>query len=321
MSPIVLFSFVIGYFVLLLTVAYFTSRGSKNESFFIGNRNSNWMLVAFGMIGTSLSGVTFVSVPGSVGTGNFYYYQIVLGYLIGYMVIAFVLIPLYYKMNLTSIYTYLERRFGILITCFENRGDFIEGVKSHVKDFSVDLIVLGTKKRSWLKEIFIENKVNSVIGALNCEVLCVSSGSQTSTLKKIVVPVSKAIPKKKIGIAYEFAKKFAGRIYLIALNGSEKKLSDQGTKTLIASYRYLKDLTNIPIECSTVNGTSLASATMHYAQIVGADLILINEGSESYFKKPLWNGNIVNHSAVPVLSVHSMNNKERDKYPEMKAVR
>lgn len=113
MSPIILFSFVIGYFILLLTVAYFTSRGSNNESFFIGNRNSNWMLVAFGMIGTSLSGVTFVSVPGSVGSSNFYYYQIVLGYLIGYMVIAFVLIPLYYRMNLTSIYTYLEKRFGI----------------------------------------------------------------------------------------------------------------------------------------------------------------------------------------------------------------
>jgi len=113
MSPLILFSFVIGYFVLLLTVAYFTSRGSNNESFFIGNRNSNWMLVAFGMIGTSLSGVTFVSVPGGVGTGNFYYYQVVLGYLIGYIVIAFVLIPLYYKMNLTSIYTYLEKRFGI----------------------------------------------------------------------------------------------------------------------------------------------------------------------------------------------------------------
>ncbi len=113
MSPIILFTCVIGYFVLLLTVAYFTSRGSNNESFFIGNRNSNWMLVAFGMIGTSLSGVTFVSVPGSVGTSNFFYYQIVLGYLLGYMVIAFVLIPLYYRMNLTSIYTYLEKRFGI----------------------------------------------------------------------------------------------------------------------------------------------------------------------------------------------------------------
>ena len=113
MSPIILFAFVIGYFVLLLAVAYFTSRGSNNESFFIGNRNSNWMLVAFGMIGTSLSGVTFVSVPGGVATGNFYYFQIVLGYLLGYVVIAFVLIPLFYKMNLTSIYTYLEKRFGI----------------------------------------------------------------------------------------------------------------------------------------------------------------------------------------------------------------
>ena len=113
MSPVVMFSFVIGYFVLLLVVAWFTSRNSNNDSFFIGNRNSNWMLVAFGMIGTSLSGVTFISVPGSVGTSNFFYFQIVLGYLLGYLVIAFVLLPLFYKMNLTSIYTYLEKRFGI----------------------------------------------------------------------------------------------------------------------------------------------------------------------------------------------------------------
>jgi Na+/proline symporter len=113
MSPALLFSFVIGYFVVLLVVAYYTSRGSNNESFFIGNRKSNWMLVAFGMIGTSLSGVTFVSVPGGVGTGNFYYFQIVIGYLFGYLAIAFILLPLYYRLNLTSIYTYLEQRFGI----------------------------------------------------------------------------------------------------------------------------------------------------------------------------------------------------------------
>ena len=113
MSPALLFTFVIGYFLLLLGVAWWTSRKSDNESFFIGNRSSNWMLVAFGMIGTSLSGVTFVSVPGGVGSQNFYYFQVVLGYLLGYAVIAFVLIPLYYKMNLTSIYTYLEKRFGI----------------------------------------------------------------------------------------------------------------------------------------------------------------------------------------------------------------
>jgi len=113
MSPALLFTFVIGYFLLLLGVAWYTSRNSNNESFFIGNRNSNWMLVAFGMIGTSLSGVTFVSVPGGVGSSNFFYFQVVLGYLLGYIVIAFVLLPLYYRMNLTSIYTYLEKRFGI----------------------------------------------------------------------------------------------------------------------------------------------------------------------------------------------------------------
>ncbi|MBA2500994.1 MAG: sodium:solute symporter [Chitinophagaceae bacterium] len=114
MDPVVLFSFVIGYFVLLLVVAYFTSRNSNNDSFFIGNKKSNWMLVAFGMIGTSLSGVTFVSVPGTVGLAAFAYGQVVIGYLIGYMIIAFVLLPLYYRLNLTSIYVYLKQRFGMV---------------------------------------------------------------------------------------------------------------------------------------------------------------------------------------------------------------
>jgi SSS family transporter len=114
MSSALLFSFVIGYFLILLIVAYYTSRNSNNDSFFIGNRNSNWMLVAFGMIGTSLSGVTFVSVPGTVGPAGFAYFQVVLGYLVGYMIIAFILLPLYYKLNLTSIYNYLNHRFGTI---------------------------------------------------------------------------------------------------------------------------------------------------------------------------------------------------------------
>ena len=112
MSATLLFSFVIGYFLLLLCVAWYTSRNSNNDSFFIGNRSSNWMLVSFGMIGTSLSGVTFVSVPGTVGTNAFGYFQVVIGYLIGYFIIAFILLPLYYKLNLTSIYNYLQQRFG-----------------------------------------------------------------------------------------------------------------------------------------------------------------------------------------------------------------
>src|SRR6187549_3961610 len=102
MSPALLFTFVIGYFFLLLGVAWYTSRNSNNETFFIGNRSSNWMLVAFGMIGTSLSGVTFVSVPGTVGTGSFGYFQVVIGYFLGYFVVAFVLLPMYYRMKLTS---------------------------------------------------------------------------------------------------------------------------------------------------------------------------------------------------------------------------
>ena len=112
MSPYVLFSFVIAYFLVLLSVAWYTGRNSNNESFFIGNKNSNWMLVAFGMVGTSLSGVTFVSVPGAVARESFAYFQITLGYLIGYLVIAFVLLPLYYRLNLTSIYNYLHKRLG-----------------------------------------------------------------------------------------------------------------------------------------------------------------------------------------------------------------
>jgi Na+/proline symporter len=120
MSAGLLFSFVIGYFVLLLIVAWYTSRNSNNDSFFIGNRNSNWVLVAFGMIGTSLSGVTFVSVPGAVGKPfgggyeGFTYFQIVIGYIIGYFIIAYVLLPLYYRLHLTSIYSYLNTRLGFV---------------------------------------------------------------------------------------------------------------------------------------------------------------------------------------------------------------
>src|SRR6476661_9352956 len=114
MSAGLLLSFVIAYFFILLAVAYFTSRNSNNDSFFIGNKNSNWMLVAFGMIGTSLSGVTFVSVPGTVGSSAFAYFQVVIGYFIGYFIIAFILLPLYYRLNLTSIYNYLDHRFGVV---------------------------------------------------------------------------------------------------------------------------------------------------------------------------------------------------------------
>lgn len=100
------------YFLFLIFISYLTSKNSKNEDFFIGGRKSPWFVVAFGMIGASLSGVTFISVPGWVSDSQFSYMQTVLGYLLGYAVIAFVLMPMYYRLQLTSIYTYLEKRFG-----------------------------------------------------------------------------------------------------------------------------------------------------------------------------------------------------------------
>ncbi|MDI9341050.1 MAG: sodium:solute symporter [Sediminibacterium sp.] len=112
MTPVLILSFIGVYFLLLMGIGWYTSRQSNASSYFIGNKASPWYLVAFGMIGDSLSGVTYISVPGKVDTAHFSYLQVVLGYFLGYFVISSVLLPLYYRMNLLSIYEYLKSRFG-----------------------------------------------------------------------------------------------------------------------------------------------------------------------------------------------------------------
>ena len=112
MNTTVALVILVAYFGMLIVVSMYTARGADTNTFFTANRQSPWWLVAFGMIGTSLSGVTFISVPGAVGTIGFSYFQVVLGYIVGYLVIGTVLMPLYYRMNLISIYGYLEKRFG-----------------------------------------------------------------------------------------------------------------------------------------------------------------------------------------------------------------
>ena len=113
MSTLLIFIIIFLFFAMLLGVSYFTSRNANSETFFTGNRRSPWYLVAFGMIGSTISGVTFISVPGEVGNTAWTYLQFLLGNFIGYWIIAMVLIPLYYRLNLVSIYTYLDQRFGI----------------------------------------------------------------------------------------------------------------------------------------------------------------------------------------------------------------
>ncbi|MCP4883835.1 MAG: sodium:solute symporter [Flavobacteriales bacterium] len=112
MSTFLIFAIIVIYFGLIMAISYFTSRNRSDESFFTGDRESPWFLVAFGMVGAALSGVTFVSVPGMVGNNSFYFFQFILGNVVGYLFITFVLIPLYYRLKLVSIYGYLNDRFG-----------------------------------------------------------------------------------------------------------------------------------------------------------------------------------------------------------------
>ncbi len=113
MTPSIVIITIAAYFCLLLTISYFASRKSDNATFFTGNRKTPWILVSIAMIGAAISGVTFISVPGMVVKSGYSYLQMVLGFIVGYFLIAFVLVPMFYKRNLVSIYGYLEERFGV----------------------------------------------------------------------------------------------------------------------------------------------------------------------------------------------------------------
>ena len=113
MSPIAVIATVAAYFAVLMAISAIASRGSDNATFFTGNRKAPWPLVAFASIGAAISGVTFISVPGMVAAKGHAYLQMVLGFIVGYIVIAVVLVPMFYRRNLVSIYGYLGQRFGI----------------------------------------------------------------------------------------------------------------------------------------------------------------------------------------------------------------
>lgn len=112
MTPTQIILLIAAYFGLLILISYFTGRNDSNEDFFKAGKQSPWYVVAFGMVGASLSGVTFISVPGWIDGSQFSYFQVVLGYMVGYFIVAFILMPIYYRLNVTSIYEYLLQRFG-----------------------------------------------------------------------------------------------------------------------------------------------------------------------------------------------------------------
>jgi len=151
MSPLLISCIVVLYFIVLVTIARVSSKNANEDSFFIGNRNSPWMVVAFGMVGASLSGVTFISVPGWVSSTGFSYMQVVLGYLVGYIVIAFVLMPLYYRLQLTSIYEFFNERYG--------RKAYVTGA-----GFFLISRILGAAFRLYLVVIVLQEFVTGVWG-------------------------------------------------------------------------------------------------------------------------------------------------------------
>lgn len=216
----------------------------------------------------------------------------------------------YNKSSLAEIKNDLQERFEVNIEIHEVTGKLYKTIKNYSLDLRIDLIVLGTVKKNWLRKLFSENRVKNIIRAVECEVLCVYPESNSVRLKKIVLPVGNFVPRKRIRLAYELAKKFAANVHLISLNSNGTSLSREETKVLMTSYQYLKDITNIPIECRTVQGNNLAKATLDYAENIDADLILVNADGGSHLKNVVlnrWARKIVNHSSIPVLCVHAIN--------------
>lgn len=203
----------------------------------------------------------------------------------------------------------LTNRFGVNTKTHVAKGNLKEIVHSYVHEFNIDLVVVNAKKKAGIREFLYGSIAEIIIDAVDCEVLCVYPQSDCSNLKKIVLPVGKFIPKRKIKLAYELARKFAASIHLVSLNSNNGKKATENTKVLLDAFRYLKDITNIPVECKTVAGVTIAEATVNYAESIGADIILVNPGPESRWPGKILHrltNDIVNRSHVPVLSVHSI---------------
>lgn len=161
MQPTHIILLILAYFGVLMVISYFTGKSGSNQDFFKASKQSPWYLVAFGMIGTSLSGVTFISVPGWVEASSFSYFQVVLGYTVGYAIIGLILLPLYYRLNLTSIYTYLESRFGFY------------AYKTGASFFLISRIV-GASFRLYLVAIVLQQLVFDAIGVPFWVTVCIT---------------------------------------------------------------------------------------------------------------------------------------------------
>jgi Na+/proline symporter len=224
MSQSLIISVLVGYFCVLVLIAYLTSRGANNASFFVGERKSPWYVVSFGMIGASLSGVTFISVPGWVGNeaNQFSYMQAVFGYLFGYFVVAYVLLPIYYRLNLISIYEYLKQRFGFW--SYKTGASFF--LLSRVIGASVRLLLVANVLQSILFEGWgIPFEVTVVISVLLIWIYTSRGGIKTivwtDTLQTAFMLVSVILTVWFISDTLELSKN-SGVVSTVANSGFSK---------------------------------------------------------------------------------------------------
>lgn len=203
----------------------------------------------------------------------------------------------------------LVNRYSINTIPHVAKDHFKKAISELVQQEEIDLVIIGSNKKARLRNFLFGSVPEMVIKTAGCEVLCVYPESDCSQMKKIVIPVENFIPKKKIRLAYKLARKFAANIHLITLNKNISGVASNNAKTLMAAYQYVKDITNLPVECKTLDGSNLAKAAVSYAQKIKADLIMVNPGIESQISGPVLrkrNSDIVNYSSIPVLSVKAM---------------
>lgn len=208
----------------------------------------------------------------------------------------------------------LKKNYNVTIGCIVDQGNFLEVIMNHVRQFSIDLIVLGTKKRNWIRNFFLASKAKLLIKYIDCDVLSISPASKGKAFKTILVPVGRSVPKQQILIGFDLAKKFAAKIHLIGVNKKEIDFDEKSTAALISSYRFLRDMTNMPIECTRIIGKNLSDAVVRYAEVIDADLILVDEAVEcNQKKKSFLRLSIINNSNIPVLNVHSISRPAKSK--------
>jgi len=219
-SPQIILLIIGLYFLMLIIVAYFTGKKGDNDSFFLGERKSPWYLVAFGMIGASLSGVTFISIPGVVGKSgvneNFSYMQLVFGYLLGYIVIANVLLPLYYRLNLTSIYEYMHKRFGFY------------SYKTSAFYFLISKII-GSAFRLFLVAIVLQNFLMGPMGisfpvTLAVTIILIWIYTFRGGIKTIVITDTIQTTALILAVVYFFKQFFSGALIAIVMTGMDQDM-------------------------------------------------------------------------------------------------